>query len=292
MLARRRGRRGTTDGCRRGGRRAGGRPRPPYAGRRRCVRRARRTPPGRRRAGGSARRSGRPPRDRTCPPSLVGQPPRSRRLAAVAMARRATPLGGHGPHHSTRGATFRHAGGFESNPGNSSQMCATICAGRTCPCPRRGAPEMTVPTLAVPTRGNDFQRRNGGMRHPIRHPVLVALPGDRLALVAGCGGRTASASCPRPSRRAPRRRRSTLPCAVDGIDPTDLDVSDTTGVLTGRQPQLRLPDLHGDGCLHRAHRLRPRWSSCSTTRCRAPSRSSWSPGPSPRTARGATSPGR
>src|SRR3954469_8844972 len=70
------------------------------------------------------------------------------------------------------------------------------------------------------------------MRHPIRHLVPVAILAIVLALVAGCGGGGVSAL---PKAQAPSSSPTPVDTGVvvEGVDATDLDVSDTAGSSPG-----------------------------------------------------------
>jgi hypothetical protein len=79
------------------------------------------------------------------------------------------------------------------------------------------------------------------MRHPTRHPVLVALLVTAFALVtAGCGGNGVSQL---PKAQAPSSSPTpTDPdVAVAGVDPEDLDVTDTTGSSPGANLSFASP---------------------------------------------------
>jgi hypothetical protein len=71
------------------------------------------------------------------------------------------------------------------------------------------------------------------MRHPTRHPVLIALLVTVFALVtAGCGGdNTSELPKAQPPTTSPTPTDPSV--AVDGIDPADLEVTDATGSAPG-----------------------------------------------------------
>jgi hypothetical protein len=77
------------------------------------------------------------------------------------------------------------------------------------------------------------------MGHPSRHRVLVALLMALFVLVTGCGGGTQEL----PKAQPP----STSPSPIDpgvkvvGLDPTELDVTDTTGVSPGSSLSFASP---------------------------------------------------
>lgn len=74
------------------------------------------------------------------------------------------------------------------------------------------------------------------MRHPIRHPlrrlVPVAVLTTVMALVAGCGGNGVS-ELPKAQPPSTSPTPTDPDVSVEGIDPSDLDVTDTTGSSPG-----------------------------------------------------------
>ena len=79
------------------------------------------------------------------------------------------------------------------------------------------------------------------MRHPTRHPVLAALLVLAFALVtAGCGGNGVSQL---PLAQPPSSSPSPTdpPVAVTGVDPQDLDVTDTTATSPGANLSFASP---------------------------------------------------